>query len=586
MASIRYTGFQLYGRLLRLAQPYWPHIGALVLLSLLSTPIALLTPLPLVIVVNSVAGSDPIPRFLAVILPEVGTRFAAVLVLAAGLLVAISLLDQLQKLGSSVLGTYTGEKLILSFRALLFRHVQRLSLSYHDSKGTADSIYRIYWDAASVQWVSISGVTPFVSASFMLVGMIYITARIDWQLALVALAVSPVLFLVTSASSRRLRRGWEKTKDLEKTAYTLVQEVLTSLRVVKAFGQEDREQVRFVSRSGESVRERIRLAFIDGVFGFLFGLTIAVGSAIVLFIGGRHVQAGHLKLGDLVLVMGYLAQLYFPVQVISKSITSMQSALASAERGFALLDEAPDVLEKPDARPLARAEGAIAFENVSFTYDGQQFVLRDVSFDIPRGTRLGIAGATGAGKTSLVSLLMRFYDPTAGRVLLDGVALADYNLSDLRRQFGIVIQEPILFSASIAENIAYARPEASKDDIIEAAKAANAHEFIMALHDRYETVVGERGMRLSGGERQRISLARAFLKDAPILILDEPTSSVDINTEAQIVDAMDRLIRGRTAIIIAHRPSTLANCDVRLEMAAGRISGVTPVQPLASVDRI
>jgi ATP-binding cassette, subfamily B, bacterial len=585
MARLKYTDLNLYARLLRQARPYWPHIAALVLLSFLSTPIALLMPLPLAIIVDSVAGSNPIPEFLADILPKISTASASgVLVFAVSLLVAISLLDQLQKLGSAVLGTYTGEKLILSFRALLFRHVQRLSLSYHDSKGTADSIYRIYWDGVSIQWVSISGVTPFISASFMLIGMIYVTARIDWQLALIALAVFPILFLVTSASSRRLRSGWEKTKDLESATHTLVQEVLTGLRLVKAFGQEDREHVRFVTRSGESTRERIRLALIDGVFGALFGLTIAVGMALVLLIGTRHVQAGHLKLGELVLIMGYLAQLYSPVQVISKSFMSMQSALASAERGFKLLDEVPDIIEKPHALPLARASGAVAFRNVSFTYDGSGIVLDNVSFEIPTGTRLGVVGATGAGKTTLVSLLSRFYDPTAGQILLDGADLRDYKLADLRNQFSIVLQEPVLFSTTVAENIAYARPEATEAQIIEAAKAANAHDFIVNLPAGYQSVVGERGMRLSGGERQRIALARAFLKDAPILILDEPTSSVDVKTEAAIMQAMERLMRGRTTVLISHRPTIVADCDAFVEIHTGRVSGRTSPKAPGSFD--
>jgi ATP-binding cassette subfamily B protein len=254
----------------------------------------------------------------------------------------------------------------------------------------------------------------------------------------------------------------------------------------------------------------------------------------------------------------------------------MQNALASAGRVFALLDETVDVAEKPNARRLERAVGAVTFRNVSFAYGEPDCVLRDVTLDVPAGTRVGIAGATGAGKTTLVSLLSRFYDPTAGQILLDGIDLRDYKLADLRNQFSIVLQEPVLFSTTIAENIAYARPEASEALIIEAAKAANAHDFIRQLPQGYQTVVGERGMRLSGGERQRIALARAFLKDAPLLILDEPTSSVDVKTEAGIMEAMERLMHGRTAFMIAHRTTTLVHCDMRLQIDDGRVSRVTP----------
>jgi ATP-binding cassette subfamily B protein len=277
--------------------------------------------------------------------------------------------------------------------------------------------------------------------------------------------------------------------------------------------------------------------------------------------------------------MGYLSQLYTPLRTIGRKAGSLQSHLASAERAFSLLDEAPDVAERPNARPLLRPSGSVMFRTVSFAYDKDRLVLDNLSFEVRAGTRVGVVGATGAGKTTLVSLLMRFYDPSDGQILLDGVDLRDYKLTDLRNQFAIVLQEPVLFSTSIAENIAYSRPDARYDEIIAAAKAANAHEFIVSLPQGYETQVGERGMQLSGGERQRIALARAFLKDAPILILDEPTSSVDINTEAVIVKAVEQLMQGRTTFIITHRVSTLTNCDMLLEIGNGRLVDVTSNVP-------
>jgi len=295
----------------------------------------------------------------------------------------------------------------------------------------------------------------------------------------------------------------------------------------------------------------------------------ATGTAAVLFIGARHVQAGTITVGDLVLVMAYMSQLYSPLKTLSKKAGQLQKYLASAERAFSLLDEEPDVRETPNARPLSLAAGDIRFERVSFAYDGERPVLCDLSFHAPAGMRVGIAGATGAGKTTLVSLLNRFYDPSGGRILLDGVDLRDYRLADLRAQFAIVLQEPLLFSTSIAENIAYAKQDASIEEIMAAARAANVHDFITGLVDGYDTEVGERGTRLSGGERQRISLARAFLKDAPILILDEPTSSVDVATEATILEAMSRLMKDRTTFMIAHRLGTLEGCDVFVELQDG-----------------
>ena len=537
MPAARYTTLTPYRRLLRQARPYWLHIAGILLLDLLSTPLTLLTPLPLKIAVDSVLGSQPVPGFLEVLLPAAGTRAdSAVLALVIGLTVAIVLVSKLRELASALLQTYTGERLALDFRAQLFRHVQRLSLSYHDAKGTSDSIYRIQSDAVAIRYIAIDGVIPFVTASFTLLATLYVIFQLDWQLTLVALAVSPVLCLVSQIYRRRFRRQSHEIKQLESSVLSVIQEALAAVRIVKAFGQEDREQERFVDRSSEGMRARIRLIFAENSFSLLIGLTTAVGTAAVLFIGIRHVQSGMLTLGQMLLVMGYLSQLYTPLRTIGRKAGSLQSHLASAERAFSLLDEAPDVAERPHARPLWRASGAVTFRHVSFAYGTDRLVLNNMSFEIGAGTRVGMVGTTGAGKTTLVSLLMRFYDPTAGQILLDGVDLRDYQLADLRHQFALVLQEPVLFSTSIAENIAYARPAASYDEIIAAAKVANAHEFIVSLPRGYETQVGERGMQLSGGERQRIALARAFLKDAPILILDEPTSAVDLRTEAAIIE--------------------------------------------------
>jgi ATP-binding cassette, subfamily B, bacterial len=324
----------------------------------------------------------------------------------------------------------------------------------------------------------------------------------------------------------------------------------------------------------EGMRARLKLAVAQGRYGILVALTMTFGTASVLWLGVRHVQAETLTLGSLLLVMAYLAQLYEPLRTIGRKVASLQDHLASVERAFSLLDQLPEVVERPDARPLSRAVGTVSYRDVSFGYRRDHAILHEIRFDVTAGTRVGIAGQTGAGKTTLVSLLARFHDVSSGQILLDGVDLRDYKLDDLRNQFAIVLQEPVLFSTSIAENIGYARPGASEEEIVRAAKLANAHDFIMGLPDGYQTLVGERGMRLSGGERQRISLARAFLKDAPILILDEPTSAVDVRTEAAIMQAMERLMCGRTTFIIAHRLSTLEKCDLQLQLENGYLVDV------------
>src|SRR5438093_704277 len=466
MATGNYTDLTLYRRLWRQSRPYRLHIGGLFLLGLLSTPLALLTPLPLKIAVDSVIGSHPLPRFLDALLPAAATYSkTAGLVLVGGLLVAIALLNQLQGFASSLLHTYTGEKLVLSFRAQLFRHVQRLSLSYHDSRGTTDSTYRIQYDAPAIQWITIDGVIPFITAGFTLAGMIYVSARIDSQLALVALVISPFLWLVSRAYSRRLRVQWHEVYRLQSSAMSVVQEALAAVRVVKAFGQEDREQERFIHHASESVWARLRALFTEGGLGLLVGLVTAVGTATVLFIGVRHVVAGSLTLGELLLVMAYLSQLYGPLQTLSLMVPHLQSSLASAERAFSLLDEVPDVTERHNARRISRALGSVAFRNVSFGYDKDHPVLHDVSFEVKPGTRVGIMGTTGAGKTTLMGLLTRFYDPTTGQILLDRVDLRDYKLADLRNQLAIVLQEPVLFSTSIAENISDAPPASNHTDM-------------------------------------------------------------------------------------------------------------------------
>lgn len=565
-------------RLFIQVRPYWGHLAAIFAIDMLASPLALLTPLPLMLAVDSVIGSEPLPRFLELITPDFFTDSkGSTLALIAILVVLFALFAQLQKLGGWLLQTYTGEKLVLAFRAHLLRHAQRLSLTYHDTKGTSDSIYRIQYDAPAIQWVVIYGLTPFITASLILLGMIFVTAQIDWQLAVIALAVSPVLFVLTQVFRRRLRGQWRDVKQLEHSALSIIQEVLGALRVVRAYGQEDREYGRFLHRSREGLWARIRVVVGESAFNLSVGMTIALGTAAVLYVGATHVQAGILTMGQLLLVMAYLAQLYQPLQTLGQQVTKLQGGLTSAERAYALLDEASDVVDRPHAQALARAKGAIEFDDVSFGYDDTISVLHNISFRLPAGAKIGIKGRTGSGKTTLMNLLMRFYDPDAGRILLDDIDLRDYRLADLRDQFAIVLQDPLLLSSSIAENIAYARAGASDQEIIDAARAANADEFICALPRGYETQVGERGLRLSGGQRQRIALARAFLKDAPILILDEPTSSVDVASEAAIMEAMDRLTRGRTTFMIAHRQSTLKQCEIILVLEGGRLLELSTV---------
>jgi ATP-binding cassette, subfamily B, bacterial len=562
-------------RLAREARPFRLHIATVFVLGVLATPLALLTPVALKVAVDSVLGDHPLPGFLAAIVPAgVEASDRALLLFTAAMFAAVALLTQLQEMARTVMQTYTGEKLLLGFRSKLFQQSQRLSLMYHDRVGTADSTYRVIEDAKSIQYIAVDSVVSLITAVTTLVAMLVVTFLIDWQLALVALVVVPFLALLSTRFRRRLRQRSRDVKKLESGALSVVQEVLTGLRVVKAFTQEEREHERFHARASDGMAARVRLVLAQSAYSLAVGGVVGLGGALVLYLGVLRVQQGAMTLGDLLLVMAYLTQLYAPIKTMAKKAGTLQTYMASAERAFALLDEAPEVAERQRARPIERARGAVRFAEVAFAYEADRLALEDVSFEVAPGTRVGIAGHTGAGKTTLMNLLIRFYDPTGGRVELDGVDLREYRLRDLRAQFGIVLQEPLLFSSSIADNIAYARPEASSREIEAAAVAAGAHRFITALPDGYDTDVGERGQRLSGGERQRLSLARAFLRDAPILILDEPTSSVDVKTEASILAAMQRLMRGRTSFMIAHRLSTLDACELRLELAEGRLVSV------------
>ena len=560
----------VYRRLWGLAGHYRFHLFAILILSLLATPIALLVPLPLKLAFDNVLGSEPLPGAIDAVLPGTGMPSGSGLILfVAGSVLVIAVLTQLQVFVTYLLLFYVGEKLVMAFQSELFAHVQRLSLTFHDARGTSDSLYRIQYDAREVK--NLIGVIPLMGSLVTVVGMIVVSATIDWQLSLVAMAFAPALFFFLRLYKRRTGERWHAAKELQSSAVSVVQETLGALRVVKAFGQEDREKARFVHHSGETLKAMFRLVWAEGNFAVVLRMTVAVGTASVLLIGISHVRSGTITAGDFLVVMGYLTMLYDPLETMSQKIAGLQSSVASVERAFHLFDEVPEVQERPDARPLGRADGSIMFDNVTFSYDDGPPVLSGVNFEIAFGRSVGITGPTGSGKTTLMNLLTRFFDPIGGAIYLCGQDLRAYKLADLRNQFAIVLQEPVLFSATIAENISYARPEAGIDDIVAAAKAANVHDAIIGLPDGYDTEVGERGMRLSGGERQRISLARAFLKDAPILILDEPTSSIDTKTEALIMDAMKRLKAGRTTLMIAHRTSTLDMCDEWLHVEDGRV---------------
>ncbi len=540
----------------------------------MAVPITLIVPLPIKLLVDSVLGSHPLPEYLTIFLGSQVSKSLA-LWLAISILLGTAALTYLQNLVNVWYSNKVGNRMTLDVRARLFRHMQRLSIAYHDSMGAADSAYRTLNDAPMLRSFGIDSMIPLTTSILTLAAMILVMVYLDWQLALIALLVSPLMFLLTFVFRPRIRAGWRKFRASESAAMAVAQESLGASRLVKSYGQEERKNEQLVSHYNESLSAQLRVQVDSAVYSLLVGIVTAAGLAAVLYIGIGDVQAGTLTLGSLLVVNYYVTQLYAPLRNVGQSILDIQMSLTGVERYRAVLDEKPDVPESPSALPLERAKGKIAFRKVSFEYTESHPVLHEVSFELPSGNCLGVVGPTGSGKTTLSTLLLRLFDPTEGVITLGDTDLRDYKLADLRNQYAVVHQETVLFSTTVAENIRFARPNATMDEVIAAAIAAKAHGFITSLPNGYDTLVGERGMKLSGGERQRISLARAFLKNAPILILDEPTNSLDVHTEATILDTIQELMNGRTTLMIAHRASTLRNCNMILVLEDGRVSRIT-----------
>ncbi len=474
--------------------------------------------------------------------------------------------------------------MVARFRAKLFERSLLATTTGEDAQALNDIAFRITNDAPALQWTALYGVIPVVVSLTSLVGTVWVTMAISPILATIAIVTMlPVIGLI-HVTQRQMRGRWHCVRDAESEAQSIVQEVLSALRLVVTFGQERREVARFAAAVDRARVIRLKTVITQGLLGSALGLSTAIGSIAILWLGVRQVEAGLLTVGDLLLIIAYVAQLYQPLEQIGTHITGQQQAIVSAERAFAILDRPPSVEEVEEPKALEQARGAVALRDVTFGYAGQSApVLENVTVDVPAGAFVGVIGRTGAGKSTLSALLLRLFDPQAGRILLDGRDVRDFSLADLRRQFAVVPQDPMLFSTTIRDNIAYGRPDASEQEIVAAAKAARAHDFIMKLPEGYDTKVGDRGARLSGGERQRIAIARAFLKDAPILVLDEPTSAIDGETEASIIAAMERLMEGRTTFMIAHRLSTLRKATMVLKAGNGSLEKVNlPAAKLAA----
>src|SRR5438094_953242 len=463
-------------------RPYlWPLV-VLLIVSLLAVPMTLIFPLPIKLLVDSVLGSQPLPGYLTIF---VGSQVSKTLALglAISILMATAVLTYLQNLVNVWYSNKVGNRMTLDVRARLFRQMQRLSVAYHDTMGAADSAYRTLNDAPMLRSFGIDSLIPLTTSILTLGAMILVIVFLDWQLAIIALLVSPLMFLLTFVFRPRIRAGWRKFRASESAAMAVAQESLGASRLVKSYGQEERKNRELVSHYDASLSASLKVQVDSAVYSLLVGILTAAGLAAVLYIGIGHVQAGigNITLGSLLVVNYYVTQLYGPLRNVGQSILDIQMSLTGVERYRAVLDEKPDVPELSNAIPLARARGNIAFRNVSFEYTKGHPVLNDVSFELPSANCLGVVGPTGSGKTTLSTLLLRLFDPTKGVIALDDINLRDYKLADLRNQHAVLHQETVLFSTTVAENIRFARPSATMDEVIGAATAAKAHDFITSL---------------------------------------------------------------------------------------------------------
>jgi ATP-binding cassette, subfamily B, bacterial len=565
--------FRLYQRAFMETRRYWAALGAILVVGLLWVPLSLLLPLPLKIVVDGVLAEKPLDGLAAHLVPAaLATSRPFLLAAAIGLSVLVGLLGIAYKFGDWLLRETIADRMVHRFRGDLLLHGMKLPVLHHATHGTLDLGYRIIQDAPALQWTAIYGVIPVLVSAVNIGCTLYVTAALSPRLALVGLVTAVPAMALVHLYQQRLKAKWHAAKEHDSAMQAQLNEVLGALRVVTVFRQERREAERFLARSWLSVAARLRAIRTEAILAGVLSLSTVLGTASILYLGVGDVDAGRLSVGDLLLVFTYVGQLYAPLQAIGTHVSGQQHAIASMERVLAVLDQDLTMGDRPNARVLTRARGDITFRDVSFGYESRNPVLRHLDCRIPAGSVVGITGRTGAGKSTLINLLLRLFDPSAGAILLDDVDLRDWRLDDLRRQFAVVPQDALLFSTTVAENISYGRPSASFDEIAAAARAANAHDFIMRLPQGYETGVGERGVRLSGGERQRIALARALLTDAPIIVLDEPTSAVDRVTEATIVENLERLRPGRTIFIVAHRAATLRHADIRLHVENGMVS--------------
>jgi subfamily B ATP-binding cassette protein MsbA len=552
-----------------------PHRRALIFgtLAAIGDSVAnLLGPIPLKIVLDNVLKSKAAQGWPgSLIVSLVGTDKMAVVRFAAIAVFAIAMFGAICTYTEKLLTTRVGQWVMHDLRQTLYFHIQRLSLAYHDQKSTGDLISTVTSDIDAIQTFITSNLLDALINVLTLVGMISVMFYYNWQFTLIALSVAPVLAVVVFKYTRSIKKASREVRKKEGEIVSTIQEVLSSMRVVKAFAREDYEVHRLEEESLENVEIAMRARGMKARLAPLVEVIVAVGTALVLWFGARMVLAGALSVGTLVMFIWYLGKMYKPMQDLSKMTDAWSKAATSYERIRAILDMESEVTDLPGARKVMRLRGDIEFDHVTFGYDPACPILGDLSFRIEPGQLAAFVGPTGAGKTTIISLISRFYDPLSGAVKIGGVDIRRYQQRSLREHISVVLQETVLFQGSVWHNIAYGKPTASRAEIVRAAELANANEFIEKMPKGYDTLVGERGVTLSGGQRQRIAIARAVIRNTPILILDEPSSGLDAESERLVFEALDRLMKGKTAIVIAHRLSTVRSADVIFVIQDGNL---------------
>jgi ATP-binding cassette, subfamily B, bacterial len=552
--------------------PYRRQWATHIALALTVSGLQLVTPWPLKLLVDSVLGDVPLPAIIrGIITPALANDKIVLLSLVILFGIVLAALVSGLNLLSGRLSILVRQAVVLELKSDLFNSLQHQSLRFHHERRIGDMLYRISTDVWGLDEL-MATLVPLMVAVVTFIGMFSIVFNMNWQMALLALLVLPIFYYTYVFYSKHFGRRVEETQRLEGETISIAQEVLSALPVVKSFAREQDEHSRFVRGGLHAKEARVKLTTQQITYSLAVGFITTAASSLVLGLGAYQILKGRLTLGELLVIIAYLSSVYSPLESIYSAITYMHAYVAKAKRVFDILETEPEIRDRPNALVLNTIRGKVSFENVSFAYGGRKQVLSEINLEVIPGQHVGIVGATGAGKTSLVSLVPRFYDPNGGCIRVDDHDVRDVQVKSLRKGISIVLQDPILLSGTIRENIGYGKPDATAEEIIKAARAANADDFIRQLPAGYNTEVGERGAKLSGGERQRISIARAFLKNAPILILDEPTSAVDYKTEAVILNALERLMAGRTTFIIAHRFSTLANVDKVIVLQEGRIA--------------